>query len=120
MTRIRASVILIAFAFAAFAAPLVASAGMCRMECCKHAKSTAIQAPMCPLPQQHCPSVKRDVEPASGTTATPAAPQPVVHAAPAIVATCSAGLRPASTRPPGRQHYTADTPIYLVDSVFRI
>ena len=116
MNRVRASIILIAFAFAAFAAPLFASAGMCKMACCKHGRSTAMRAPMCPVPQQNCPSVKRDVEPAS-TNATPAPAQPVVHAAPVVVAT---GLRPAFTRLQGRQHDTLDTPIYLLDSVFRI
>ncbi len=121
MTRFRAGIILIAFAFAMIAAPLLASNGMCKMACCKHGKNTAMQSPMCPLPAQ-CPEVSRNLEETSQVNAVPVPAQPVVHAVPVVVAVV------ASPPPPRRAasdeipfpSSTHERPVYLFDSVFLI
>ena len=109
MRRVRASLILAAFAFA-IAAPLFAAAPACAMTCCKHPKQ-------CPLPRPSCPSISRDAESANAN-ATSAPAQPVVHAAPAVVEIAVAAVpRPISSdeMPP-----VPERPLYIFDSVFRI
>jgi hypothetical protein len=121
MTRLRASIILVAFAFVLIAAPLVASNGMCKMSCCKHGKSTVMQVPMCPLPQQ-CPQVSRDLDDSTTNSATPAPSQPVVHAMQVVVAVIASSSPPrrAETDDVRLASSTSERPLYLFDSVFLI
>ena len=121
MTRLRASIILLAFAFIVIAAPLVASNGTCAMACCKHGKSASLRMPACPLPQQ-CPSMAREAETSDRDNATPAPAQPVVHAVPSVVAlvTTPPALRPASQDEVPLASRTSERPLYLADSVFLI
>ncbi len=121
MNRLRASIILVAFAFGLLAAPLFASYGTCPMPCCKHGKSASVNVPACPLPQS-CPSMARDTDNENRHNAAPAPGQPAVHAAPAVVATVSCP-RPIGVREDGQRpalHATSERPVYLVDSVFLI
>ncbi len=119
MTRFRASIILLAFAFVLIAAPLVASNGMCKMGCCKHGKSTAMQMPMCPVPAQ-CPQVSRDLEETNNSNAVPVPAQPVVHAAPAVIATVVPPPRRIASDEIPFASSTHERPVYLFDSVFLI
>jgi len=120
MTRLRASIILAAFAFGLLAGPLFASTATCRMSCCKHAKTASVTSPVCPLPQQ-CPEVSRDAESSNRDDVAPAPAQPVVHAVPAIVAVVVSApplRRVATDRVPIKT--SSERPLYLLDSIFLI
>ncbi len=121
MNRLRASIILVAFAFGLLAAPLFASYGTCPMPCCKHGKSTSVNMPACPLPQS-CPSMSRDTDNENRHNATAAPAQPAVHAAPAVVAIVTAPPAPRSHACDDvpLASSTSERPLYLIDSVFLI
>lgn len=114
------SIIAVAFAFGLLVAPLVSMYAMCAMPCCHHGKTSAMQMPMCPAPI--CPQVSRDLENASPVNATSAPAQPVVHAAPAVVAITSPPPppRPVSADDVPLASSTSERPLYLFDSVFLI
>ena len=121
MNRLRASIILVAFAFGLLAGPLFASYGTCSMSCCKHAKNTSVKMPVCPLPQQ-CPTMQRDTASENRENATSAPAQPVVHAVP-VVAPMVWSRRPAGLSESGQRpalHAASERAVYLIDSVFLI